>query len=419
MAKIKYLIMIILISVAVFTIPNISNASDVNVTKNVYANNGSMKFEFTGLNLDQTHSYEYGLTKAKADQVGTWHLIPEANFTQNTATVDISTITKDLREIINLVDDGYITIKDKTAEKIVLEPYKVDLKIPFLQVTNYTVIKNGKEFGTSREESINISIRNSFNSESYYQYEKITDQKIIDKYKEIKEKNGNMLELQDMLKTTPPTSGWNNWDYWNGNDMNGLGGFGYPQKNISLPDSGLYYMWVYFSGNKIKNIYGYSLVDNLQPTINLESISLPKTEKVAIGKTITLKPTFNPVGATNKIVTWTSSDETVATVDNAGKITPKKLGSTIITVTSQDGSKKATCTVTVVENVGGGSSNSGNSNSGNSNNGTTNIKNYDSTMATGNLPRAGIGIGIIVSIIVLLSASIFGFFKWKNLKDVK
>ena len=207
--------------------------------------------------------------------------------------------------------------------------------------------------------------------------------------------------------------------YWNGNDMNGLGGYGYPQKNISLPDSGLYYMWVYFSGNNIKNIYGYSLVDNLQPTINLESISLPKTEKVAIGKTITLKPTFNPVGATNKIVTWTSSDETVATVDNAGKITPKKLGSTIITVTSQDGSKKATCTITVVENVGGGSSNNGSSNSGSSNNGTSNIKNYDSTMATGNLPRAGIGIGIIVSIIVLLSASIFGFFKLKNLKDVK
>ena len=37
MAKIKYLIMIILISVAVFTIPNISNASDVNVTKKHYA----------------------------------------------------------------------------------------------------------------------------------------------------------------------------------------------------------------------------------------------------------------------------------------------------------------------------------------------------------------------------------------------
>lgn len=377
MTKVKYLIMIISISAILFVIPNISNAAEVKVTRNVYSNNGSMKFEFTGLTLDKTHNYEFGLTKAKTDQVGTWHLIPEADFTENKAIVDITMTTKDLREVINLVDNGYITIKDKTAEKVVLEAHAVDLKIPFLQVTNYTVIKNGKQFNSSKGETINIGIRNA-NSEAHYQYEKITEQKIIDKYKEIKAKNGDMLELQNMLKTTPPTSGWNSWEYWNGFTSNGLNGFGCPQHTISVPDSGLYYMWVYFSGNNIKNVYGYILVDNLQPTISLESISLPKTEKVAIGKTITLTPTFNPAGATNKIVTWTSSDETVATVDNGGKITPKKLGSTIITAVSQDGNKKATCTVTVVENVGGGSSNSG----------TTNVKKYDSTLANRKLAKS-------------------------------
>ena len=43
----------------------------------------------------------------------------------------------------------------------------------------------GKEFGSGETESINVLLRNAGNSEAYYQYEKITDQNIIDKYKEI------------------------------------------------------------------------------------------------------------------------------------------------------------------------------------------------------------------------------------------
>lgn len=104
MTKVKYLIMIILISAILFVIPNISNAAEVKVTRNVYSNNGSMKFEFTGLTLDKTHNYEFGLTKAKTDQVGTWHLITEADFTENKATVDIIITTKDLREVVEVTD---------------------------------------------------------------------------------------------------------------------------------------------------------------------------------------------------------------------------------------------------------------------------------------------------------------------------
>lgn len=414
MNRTKQMIMLFFIIGLLLFIPNISNASDISVSRNIYSNNGSMKFTFTGLTLDKTHLYEFGLTKAKAEQVETWYSIQEAEFTSTTATIDIITTTKDLRNVINAVDTGYITIKDKTSDTIVLQPYSVDLKIPFLQVTNYTVIPNGKQFGSSNSDTINIALRNANNSLAYYQYEKITDQNIIDKYKEIKAKKGDFMDLQNILKTTPPTSGWNSWNYWNGHYSDGLGGYGRTQNTISVPDTGLYYMWVYFSGkNDIKNIYGYALVDNLAPVIALESISLPKTEKLELGKTLTLKLTFNPSGATNKIVTWSSSDETVATVDNAGKVTSKKLGSTIITVISQDGNKKATCTVTVTNASSGGSSSSETSSGS-----TTNIKKYDSTTATGSLPRAGLGIGLIVIIAIVLGISIFVFFRCRNLKDV-
>ena len=73
-----------------------------------------------------------------------------------------------------------------------------------------------------------------------------------------------------------------------------MNGYGYPVRQISAPDTGLYYLWVYFSGNNLKDIYGYILLDNLQPDIALDGITLAKTANVELGKTLTLKPTFNP-----------------------------------------------------------------------------------------------------------------------------
>ena len=64
------------------------------------------------------------------------------------------------------------------------------------------------------------------------------------------------------------------------------------------------------------------------------------------GATGTLVATVAPENATNKNVTWTSSDENVATVAD-GVVTPVAAGTATITVTTEDGSKTATCTVTV------------------------------------------------------------------------
>lgn len=61
----------------------------------------------------------------------------------------------------------------------------------------------------------------------------------------------------------------------------------------------------------------------------------------------TLTPTIAPSNATNKAVTWTSSNEAVATVDANGKVTGVAEGQATITVTTVDGNKTHTCTVTV------------------------------------------------------------------------
>ncbi len=75
--------------------------------------------------------------------------------------------------------------------------------------------------------------------------------------------------------------------------------------------------------------------------------------------TLTLTATVAPDNATNKDVTWTSSDSTVATVDQNGLVTALARGTAVITATTVDGGKTATCTVTVSRySSGGGSSSS-------------------------------------------------------------
>ena len=76
-------------------------------------------------------------------------------------------------------------------------------------------------------------------------------------------------------------------------------------------------------------------------------VSLDKTTATLTeGETLTLTATVNPDNATNKNVSWKSSNTSVATVSN-GKVTALKAGTATITVTTEDGSKTATCSVTV------------------------------------------------------------------------
>ena len=81
--------------------------------------------------------------------------------------------------------------------------------------------------------------------------------------------------------------------------------------------------------------------------VSVTSVTLDKSAStLEIGETVTLKATVNPSNATNKNVTWTSSDTSVATVEN-GVVTAIGEGSATITVTTEDGGKTATCEVTV------------------------------------------------------------------------
>ncbi|EFH4884925.1 hypothetical protein F9394_03575 [Escherichia coli] len=71
------------------------------------------------------------------------------------------------------------------------------------------------------------------------------------------------------------------------------------------------------------------------------------TLSIKQGATTTLIATVEPSNATNKTVIWTSSDESIATVDASGKVSGVAEGNATITGTTADGAKTATCDVTV------------------------------------------------------------------------
>ncbi len=86
-------------------------------------------------------------------------------------------------------------------------------------------------------------------------------------------------------------------------------------------------------------------------TADLKGIKLPTSLTLAVGKEKTVTVTYEPSYATNKKVTWRSSDTSVAIVDTSGIVYAAGTGTATITAVSQEGGFIATCKVTVVRPV--------------------------------------------------------------------
>ena len=92
------------------------------------------------------------------------------------------------------------------------------------------------------------------------------------------------------------------------------------------------------------------------PVVKVTGVTIaPKTASVEVGSTTSLTATVAPTNATDKTVTFSSSDDELATVDTGGVVTGVKATEpdtpVIITVTTKDGSKTDTCEVTVTSAV--------------------------------------------------------------------
>jgi len=97
-------------------------------------------------------------------------------------------------------------------------------------------------------------------------------------------------------------------------------------------------------------IIGFSMTacgDDDEGTVAVTGVTVsPTTLSLTLGSnaTGTLIATVSPDNATNKNVSWSSSDTSKATVSN-GTVTAVAAGTATITVTTEDGDKTAACTV--------------------------------------------------------------------------
>ncbi|MGI6452338.1 MAG: hemoblobin-interacting domain-containing protein [Syntrophomonadaceae bacterium] len=91
-----------------------------------------------------------------------------------------------------------------------------------------------------------------------------------------------------------------------------------------------------------------------EPGVPVTGVSITEGDQtLEIGQTVQLTAVVEPENATDKNVFWSSDNDAVAMVDGAGLVTAIAEGAAIITVTTEDGNKTDSITVTVVEGSGG------------------------------------------------------------------
>lgn len=185
-------------------------------------------------------------------------------------------------------------------------------------------------------------------------------------------------------------------------------------------------------------IKAFTIYTDKEIEIAATGVSLDKDNlTMNVGDTANLVATVAPISATNKQVTWKSSNDGVATISAEGKITAIAKGTATITVTTVDGNFTDTCTITVNEKVNNDDDiykdkddqkpdtpapdGSGTTNPGNNNKPITNgqeEKNLDGTVATNGLPYTGDKI-IYGAIIIVGALAIIMYKKYRKFDDIK
>ena len=422
MKVIKILIMALLIYALMFCISNSVNA--VSIERDFINNAGSINVKFSGLTLDPNNKrYEWGFTQLKNDEVKKWYDLTQ--FDNNKANIIIDVLIPEMRNIVLKSDIGFVTIREKGGNNIT-EPIEVDLKIPLLRLTNRSVLNNGEKLNVDDKEVKVKLFDASANIE--FQYEKVTDEIVINKYKEIKNNNSSIYDIEKIIKKELPVDNWKKWEIGGGwmFDIDPPAG-GYPERKINVNGEGLYYMWIKAYKKNSKVGYGLILVDNLGANVPLEGISLSSSYDIKVGEEKRLNIEYTPTQASNREVTWKSEDESIATVDKEGRVKGIKTGSVKIVATSKEGNKTATTIVSVIDKdnvyVQNENKNNANTNTNANINKDTDKKindvKKDNTTAKGRLPQTGESLIAVSAIFIIGLVMVVGIKIYnKNFKGI-
>ena len=128
----------------------------------------------------------------------------------------------------------------------------------------------------------------------------------------------------------------------------------------AVPFADFFVKDLFVNGEKVENGYSAIVTQEMDDMVvsasfgeYVSSIYLPYDMEVFAGETTPLLAEIYPVTAENQKLIWSSSDESIATVDANGKVTAKKAGGIvrIKAVAADRGTVSAVCTIKVVEKV--------------------------------------------------------------------
>lgn len=186
------------------------------------------------------------------------------------------------------------------------------------------------------------------------------------------------------------------------------------------------------------NPISFNIAKTVTPpsTVAVTNVKIEATKTtIKVGETTILKAVVEPTTATNKKVTWSSSDDKVATIDSNGQVKGIKEGEATITATTEDGNKKATLKITIEKKDETAGDNKDNKDDGqkkdelvieDDKNKQDEVKNdnvngdkKDATVANTDLPKAGLSITFFVVIAAAIVSAIVIYKKNQNFKDIK
>ncbi|MHA7966396.1 Ig-like domain-containing protein [Paenibacillus sp. CAU 1782] len=222
-------------------------------------------------------------------------------------------------ESIWMAPSGINTVMDNTVDPI---QFSFNLGAPVVKVNTATGVMTDYRNWPGGEAKSNFS-GVAFDGQSIWLYPATT-----------LDPNDAVSELVKVDIATGTMTGYSNWPVSTTMGSFPFAGGVFDGESLWLAPAG---------ANEVVKIGG-TKVDVSSVTLSPATLAL-----IAGGETGAVTADVAPSNATNKKVTFTSSDPDVATVDEEGTVTPLKAGEAIITATTEDGGKTATSTITVKE----------------------------------------------------------------------
>lgn len=219
------------------------------------------------------------------------------------------------------------------APTVTATPNDANANAVVTQVTNPTgsasVLVTAEDGTTTKTYTINFTVASAYPKVLTATWANIAGQAVIDQAN--KTITGKVAQGTGLTAITPSFTG-NNIASWT------------PEGAQNFSNGAVEYTFSAQTGE----VTVYNITITEVPVVHPNSVSLDKSSlNLSIGGSADLHATVLPAETTDPSVSWTSSDPSVATVNNNGHVSAVAAGTATITVTTTDGNKTATCSVTV------------------------------------------------------------------------